>query len=130
MGRINRGTTQFPVVHKPQAASDKCCSSPDLWRLAYNKQALFTRNVRDTSRTTKLYSSSSAPQRFPHFADISCKLFPQAAPAGIWGRYLNLRKLAADDFLSLEENNTLLTPSQPFSYSIHVSILTFILVSV
>lgn len=41
--------------------------------------------------------------------------FPQAAPVGISGYYLNLRKLSAGDFLSLQEYNILLTPSQPFS---------------
>lgn len=54
------------------------------------------RNVHPTSQTTKPVSSADF-----FLGTSSVRSFPQAAPVGISGHYLNLRKLTADDFLSL-----------------------------
>jgi hypothetical protein len=49
------------------------------------------------------------------YLDISYP-FLEEAPVGNSKDYLNQRELAADDSLSLLENNFLLTPSQLFAY--------------
>ncbi len=65
---------------------------PALW------QALHTHNVR--SRPGLLTGIAA---------------FRQTAPVGNSNIHLHLRRLTADDLLSLEENVLLLTPSLPFS---------------
>jgi len=47
---------------------------------------------------------------------ICLTAFCRTAPVGNFKIHLNLRKLTADDFLSLKENVSLLTPSMPLSF--------------